>query len=42
MENQDPETSKRKTLEAIGCALYIIAFIVMGAVFLTKCDTIFQ
>ena len=42
MENNDPQPGKRKTLEAIGCSLYIIAFTIMGAVFLAKCDTIFK
>ena len=42
MENHNPEKGKRKALEAIGCSLYIIAFLVMGAVFISKCDTIFQ
>ena len=42
MEDKDPQPGKRKALEAIGCSLYIIAFTIMGAVFIAKCDTIFR
>ena len=42
MENKDPQTGNRKALEAIGCSLYVIAFLIMGAVLMSKCDTIFQ
>jgi hypothetical protein len=32
--------TKRKSLEAVGCLLYVIAFLIMGAVFLVKCSRI--
>ena len=32
----DPKIRKRKALEAFGCLLYVIAFLIMGAVLLTK------
>jgi len=41
MEQEKRETVKRKTLEALGCSLYVIAFIIMGAVLVAKCNTIF-
>jgi len=42
METRDPKNGRRKVLEAIGCSLYIIAFIVMGAVLVSQCDTVFK
>ena len=32
----DPKAGKRKALEAFGCLLYVIAFLIMGGVLLTK------
>jgi hypothetical protein len=32
----DPKVKKRKALEAIGCLLYVIAFLIMGSVLLVK------
>ena len=32
----DPKIRKRKALEAFGCLLYVIAFLIMGGVLLTK------
>jgi hypothetical protein len=40
MEKGDPKTGKRKALEALGCSLYVIAFLVMGAVLVSKCGKI--
>jgi len=37
MEIEKADVRKRKTLEVIGCLLYVIAFLVMGAVFLVRC-----
>jgi len=34
----DEGVRKRKLLEVTGCLLYVIAFLVMGAVFLVKCS----
>ncbi len=31
---------KRKALEALGCSLYVIAILVMGAVLVAKCGKI--
>jgi len=42
MANSDPKTGKRKALEALGCSLYIIAFLIMGAVLVARCGTIFN
>jgi hypothetical protein len=40
MNNTDPKTGKRKAIEALGCSLYVIAFLVMGAVLVAKCGKI--
>ena len=42
MNKGDHNTGKRKTLEALGCLLYVVAFIIMGAVLVSKCGKIFQ
>jgi hypothetical protein len=41
MEKPDPVTGKRKVLEALGCSLYILAFLIMGTVFISRCGKIF-
>jgi hypothetical protein len=33
---RDPKVKKRKALEAFGCLLYVIAFLIMGSVLLVK------
>jgi hypothetical protein len=40
MSKRDSETGKRKALEALGCSLYVIAFLIMGAVLVAKCGKI--
>ena len=40
MSKKDRGTGKRKALEALGCSLYVIAFLIMGAVLLAKCGKI--
>ena len=40
MNKEDRETGKRKTLEALGCLLYVVAFLIMGAVLVAKCGKI--
>jgi len=42
MEQEKRETGRRKALEALGCSLYVIAFLVMGAVLVSKCGKIFS
>jgi hypothetical protein len=37
MEYGKREMRKRKLLEVAGCLLYIIAFLIMGVVFLVRC-----
>ena len=36
MNEGDPKTGKRKTVEALGCLLYVVAFLIMGAVLVSK------
>jgi hypothetical protein len=40
MDTEKKEIRKRKFLEGVGCLLYVIAFLIMGAVFLVKCSHI--
>jgi len=40
MSKKDRGTGKRKALEALGCSLYVIAFLIMGAVLVAKCGKI--
>jgi len=42
MEKGDPNITKTRFLEAFGCLLYVIAFLVMGAVLVSKCGVIFR
>ena len=42
MEKGTPISGRRKALEAFGCSLYIIAFLIMGAVLISKCGKIFN
>jgi hypothetical protein len=37
MVSEKEEMRKRKLLEVTGCLLYVVAFLVMGAVFLVRC-----
>jgi len=37
MDEGKREIAKRKAIEALGCALYMAAFLVMGSVLLSKC-----
>ncbi|MDF1536429.1 MAG: hypothetical protein P1S46_08015 [bacterium] len=36
MTSGDEKTGKRKVLEALGCLLYVVAFLIMGSVLLVK------
>jgi hypothetical protein len=38
MAGMNEDLRKRKFLEVTGCLLYVVAFLVMGAVFLVKCS----
>jgi len=40
MNTPENKSGKRKALEALGCSLYVIAFLVMGAVLVAKCGKI--
>jgi len=42
MNENKPDSGKRKTIEALGCSLYVIGFLIMGAVLMAKCGKIFQ
>ena len=34
LSQTDPKVGKRKAVEAIGCLLYVVAFLIMGSVLL--------
>ena len=42
MKEKEQNTGKRKALEALGCSLYVICFLIMGTVLVSKCGKIFQ
>ncbi|MDF1526485.1 MAG: hypothetical protein RRA15_04765 [bacterium] len=42
MKERNHSTGKRKALEALGCSLYVICFLIMGAVLVSRCGKIFQ
>jgi len=38
MPSENGDMRKRKLLEMTGCLLYVVAFLIMGGVFLFKCS----
>jgi len=42
MHKGDSKTGRKKAVEALGCLLYVVAFLVMGAVLVSKWGEIFN
>jgi hypothetical protein len=42
MNEGDSRTGKKKAVEATGCLLYVVAFLIMGAVLLSKWGKMFN
>ncbi len=42
MAEKTRNSGKRKAVEALGCLLYVVAFVIMGAVLVTKWGKIFN
>jgi hypothetical protein len=42
MTQQEPKQTRKKILEVIGCLGYLVAVVILVAVFIAHCDGIFK